>query len=108
MFFFLLKKGGHRHSHGSGPPRWWLYVIGKAEEDKCDCGKIQNAVHLGGCPLVGDGRGMSVEEIWGGLDCYRVVADFLVQFPLYPYAGDMGSGTGAGVVQPKYRCGLSP
>ena len=29
-----------------GPLRRWLKVIGRRPEDKCDCGEIQNAVHV--------------------------------------------------------------
>ena len=33
-----------------------LKVIGRAENDRCDCREIQNAVHLRRCLLVGNGK----------------------------------------------------
>jgi len=39
-----------------GPLKRWLWVIGRAEDDKCECGVAQSAAHLLECPLVGDGR----------------------------------------------------
>lgn len=49
-----------------GPQRQWLKEIGKAEEAWCVCDgwTPQNAVHLGRCPRVGDGKGRSPEQMW--------------------------------------------
>ena len=62
-----------------GPLRHWLKVICRREDDKCDCGVIQNAVHLLRCPLIdiADGKRRSAEEIWGdpGPEWCRAVAD---------------------------------
>ena len=46
-----------------GPLRRWLWILGRAQEPTCDCGEIQNAVHMRRCRLVGDGRGGSIEEV---------------------------------------------
>ena len=48
--------------HHWGPIKRWLWVIGRAEDDKCECGVADNAVHLFRCPLVGDWKGRVVEE----------------------------------------------
>ena len=44
------------------PMKRWLAVIGRADESRCECGEIQNAVHLRRCERVGDGKGRSMEE----------------------------------------------
>ena len=36
-----------------------MWIIGRAESD---CGIDQNAVQLLGCPLIGDGKGRTLEE----------------------------------------------
>ena len=33
-------------SYGRGPQKRWLQTRGRSEHDKCECGEIQNAVHL--------------------------------------------------------------
>jgi len=40
-----------------GSLKCWPWVIWRAEDDKCECGIAQNAVHMVGCLLVGDGKG---------------------------------------------------
>jgi len=45
-----------------GPLKHWLWAIGRAGDSRCECGTTQNAVHLLRCPLVGDGRGRTLEE----------------------------------------------
>jgi len=38
----------------------------------------QNAAHLLGCPLVGDGRGRTSEQIWEDEKWCEAVADFIM------------------------------
>lgn len=45
-----------------GPLKRWMWVIGRSDEQNCQCGEPQNAVHLRRCKLVGDGKGQSIEE----------------------------------------------
>ena len=42
-----------------GPMKWWQWVIKRADNPFCQCGEIQNAVHLMRCRLVADGEGRS-------------------------------------------------
>ena len=60
-----------------GPMRAWQKVIGRREDNLCDCGRIQNAVHLLCCPLIGDGKGRTLEECMEDSEWCRKVADFL-------------------------------
>lgn len=55
----------------------WLWVIGPAEDDKCECGVAQNAAHLLRCSLVGDGKGRTVEEAMEDREWCRAIAEFL-------------------------------
>ena len=43
-----------------GPLGAWLKVIGRKDDDRCECGEVQNAAHLLCCPLIGDGKGRSL------------------------------------------------
>lgn len=61
---------------GRGPQRWWQRVIGRREDDRCECGVAQNVAHLLKCSLVGDGKGRTAKEVWGPDRC-KAVADFL-------------------------------
>ena len=61
--------GGKR---GGGP----TYGGEKMISDKCECGAVQNTVHLRQCALVGDGKGTPAERTRSSVD--RAVADFLV------------------------------
>ena len=45
-----------------GPMRRWLWVIGRSQEQECQCGEVQNAVHLRKCRLIRDGEGRSIEQ----------------------------------------------
>jgi len=62
------------------PQQQWLYEIGKSEEPWCVCDSWtpQNAAHLLGCPWVGDGRGRTSEQMWGGEEWCGKVADFIM------------------------------
>ena len=42
--------------------RVWLKMIGRRDDDRCECGEAQDAAHLMGCLLVGDGKGRTREE----------------------------------------------
>jgi len=48
-----------------GPQAQWLKTIGKREDASCRCDgwTAQNAAHLYQCPLVGDGKGRTRDEI---------------------------------------------
>ena len=59
-----------------GNPRSWK-VIGRREDDLCDCGEVQNGIHLLHCPLIGDGKGRSLEECMKDSEWCKEVADFL-------------------------------
>lgn len=60
-----------------GPLKRWLFIIGRSAEQQCQCGEVQNAVHLRKCPLVGDTKGRSLEECWRDREWCGAVADFL-------------------------------
>ena len=36
-----------------GPMKRWLHIIGRSQEQTCECGEIQNAVHLMRCTMNG-------------------------------------------------------
>jgi len=58
--------------------RQWLWEIGKVEDPQCVCDNwtAQNAAHLQRCPWVGDGIGLSVEQMWGDEEWCERVVDF--------------------------------
>ena len=60
-----------------GPMKRWQWVIGRAEEQTCQCGEIQNAVHLRRCRLVADGAGRSMEQCWKDREWCGELVDFL-------------------------------
>ena len=60
-----------------GPLKRWLFIIGRAAEQQCQCGETQNATHLRRCQLIGDTKGRSLEECWRDQEWCGVVADFL-------------------------------
>ena len=41
-----------------GPMKAWQKVTGRAEDNRCSCGEVQNRVHLLRCPHIGDGKGV--------------------------------------------------
>ena len=55
----------------------WLRIIGRREDNLCGCGEVQNAAHLLRCPLIGDGKGRSLEECLEDSEWCKKVADFL-------------------------------
>ena len=60
-----------------GPLRRWQWVIKRADVPFCQCGEIQNAVHLTRCPLIADGAGRSLEQVWKDKEWCGAVAEFL-------------------------------
>ena len=60
-----------------GPMKRWLWVIGRSQEQECQCGEVQNAVHLRRCQLIGDGKGGTVEECMNDSGWCEEVATFL-------------------------------
>lgn len=60
-----------------GPTKRWLWVIGRSQEQMCECGEIQNGVHLRGCKRIGDGKGRSIEECLSDMEWCAAVVDFL-------------------------------
>ena len=60
-----------------GPMKRWLAIIGRSPQNTCQCGEIQNAVHLRRCHLIGDGKGRSVEECYTDRAWCEAVVDFL-------------------------------
>ena len=60
-----------------GPMKRWLSIIGRSADQTCRCGEVQNAVHIRRCPLVGDGKGRSIEEVWKDKEWCGAVVDFL-------------------------------
>ena len=53
---------------GGGPVGSW---------QRCECGEIQNAVHVRRCNRIGDGRGRSIEECMKDSEWCEEVANFL-------------------------------
>ena len=60
-----------------GPMRRWQWIIGRADEQTCQCGEVQNAVHLRRCRMVADGAGRSIEQCWSDREWCEAVVDFL-------------------------------
>ena len=62
-----------------GPMKGWLHKIGRAEDNRCTCeeSQHQNAAHLLKCREIGDGKGRSMEEVFGDEEWCRAVYDFL-------------------------------
>ena len=60
-----------------GPIKRWLWLIGRAEDPMCQCGEIQNAVHLRRCRLVADGLGRSIEQCWNDREWCEALVNFL-------------------------------
>lgn len=52
-------------------------MIGRREDDRCDCREVQNPVHLLRCPLVGDEKGRTIEECYGDEEWCKAVEEFL-------------------------------
>ena len=60
-----------------GPMKWWQWVIKRADNPFCQCGEIQNAVHLTRCYLVTHGKGKSPEQVGEDREWCQMVVDFL-------------------------------
>ena len=60
-----------------GPMKRWQWVIKRADAPFCQCGEIQNAIHLTRCRLVADGAGRSLEQVWEDREWCEAVVDFL-------------------------------
>ena len=60
-----------------GPLKQWLFKIGRSADGQCQCGEVQNAVHIRRCHLRGDAKGRSVEECLKDQEWCGAVADFL-------------------------------
>ena len=60
-----------------GPMKRWQWVIKRADSQMCQCGEIQNAVHLRRCQLVADGAGRSPEQVWVDKEWCAALVDFL-------------------------------
>ena len=60
-----------------GPMQRWQWVIRRADDPFCQCGEIQNAIHLTRCRLVADGAGRSLEQVWEDREWCAAVVDFL-------------------------------
>ena len=60
-----------------GPMKWWQWVIKRADNPFCQCGAIQNAVHLIRCHLVADGNGRSLAQVEEDTEWCQLVVDFL-------------------------------
>ena len=60
-----------------GPIKRWQWIIGRAEDQLCRCGEIQNAVHLRRCRLAADGAGRSIEQCWVDREWCEALVDFL-------------------------------
>ena len=48
--------------HGKGLRKVWLHRIRRGEDNKCECGELQNAAHIMRCEKVGNRRGRSIQE----------------------------------------------
>ena len=60
-----------------GRMKRWQWVIKRADNSFCQCGEIQNAVHLMRCRLVADGKGRSPEQVGEDREWCQAVVDFL-------------------------------
>ena len=69
-----VNQGPHVPGHRQGPRApsdagsSSSLVIGRQEDDKCDCVIAQNAAHLLRCSLIAGGMGRSAEETWNDTD----------------------------------------
>ena len=61
-----------------GPLKTWLHRIGRTLDNKCICGDPQNAAHLLGYKLVGDGKGRTREQIEDDQEWCEELYSFLV------------------------------
>ena len=59
-----------------GPMKRWQWVIKRADAPFCQCGEIQNAVHITRCRLVADGARRSLEQVWEDREWCGAVVDF--------------------------------
>ena len=50
----------------------------RSQDDRCDCGETQHAVHLRRCILVEDRKGRSLEQCQEDMEWCEAVVDFLV------------------------------
>ena len=60
-----------------GPMKSWSKFIGRSQDDRCECGESQNAVHLRKCALVGDGKGRTLAQCEQDMEWCEAVAEFL-------------------------------
>ena len=59
------------------PLKRWLKIIERGDDGRCECGEVQNTVHLRRCHRVGDGKGRSIEECQEDPEWCKAVVDFL-------------------------------
>lgn len=78
MWSKKVLKGFVYVSTDRGPMKSWLKVIGRSQDDLCECGEVQNAVHLRECRLVGDGKGRTLAQCQQDMEWCEAVADFLL------------------------------
>ena len=60
-----------------GLMKHWQWVIKRADNPFCQCGEIQNAVHLMRCRLVADGKERSLEQVEVDREWCQAVVDFI-------------------------------
>ena len=65
-------------STDQGPLKSWLKVIGRSQDDRCECGEVQNAVHLRRCQLIGDGKGRTMGQCQQDMAWCEAVVEFLL------------------------------
>ena len=59
------------------PIKSWQWVIKRADNPFCQCGEIQNEVHLTRCRFVADGKGRNPEQVGEDREWCQIVMDFL-------------------------------
>ena len=59
------------------PMKHWQWVIKGADNPFCQCGEIQNAVHLMRSRLVADGKGRNAEQVREDREWWQAVVDSL-------------------------------
>ena len=60
-----------------GPMKHGQWIMKRADNPFCQCGEIQNAVHLMRCRLVVDGKGRRPEQVGEDREWCQAVVDFM-------------------------------
>ena len=61
-----------------GPLQQWLKRIGRADNNLCIYGQVQNAAHVMRCTEIGNEKGWTLEEAYKDSEWCGAVVDFLM------------------------------